>query len=159
MNKIPFYFDGSTINASSNFKEYKQIKHGYEKIYETIELLEPSVKFFPCHKIFPLTKYMKLHRNLECRNFYKISKGSALFICIHPKYKTLFKYNNNTFECSKETIKYIKTNSTFIHILLQKDQILFLPNYWLMFITTKDNCIIEKIQYSTILNQTCLLLS
>ena len=158
-HKVPFYFNGSMIQPSLNFADYKKIKKGYEKIYETIELLEPSVRFFPSHTIIPFKKYMKLHRNLECRNFYKLSKGSALFICIHPKYKSLFKHKKNKFEINKDIIKYIKSNSLFVHILLNKDSVLFLPNYWLLFIVAKEESIVEKIQYSTILNQTCFLLS
>ena len=158
-HKVPFYFNGSMIQPSLNFADYKKIKKGYEKIYESIELLEPSVRFFTSHTIIPFKKYMKLHRNLECRNFYKLSKGSALFICIHPKYKSLFKHKQNKFEINKDIIKYIKSNSLFVHILLNKDSVLFLPNYWLLFVVAKEECIVEKIQYSTILNQTCFLLS
>ena len=155
MNKVPFYFNGQNIQSSLLFSEYKKIKEGYLKIYEKIELIEPSVKFFANHSIIPFKKYIKLHRNLECRNFYKVSKGNALFICIHPKYKTLFKHNNNVFEINKDIIQYIKSNSSFIHIMLNKENVLFLPNYWLLFIVTKEECIVEKIQYSTILNQIC----
>jgi hypothetical protein len=155
MNKVPFYFNGSTIQSSLKITDYKKIKQGYEKMYESIELLEPSVRFFATHFIIPFKKYIKLHRNLECRNFYKISKGSALFICIHPKYKSLFKHNDHIFEQNKDIVKYIESNSSFIHILLNKDNVLFLPNYWLLFIVSKEDCIVEKIQYSTILNQPC----
>jgi hypothetical protein len=153
--KIPFYFNGSMIESSIHFSDYKKIKDGYEKIYEPIPLLEPRVKFFPSHTILPFKKYIKLHRNLHCRNFYKLSKGKALFICIHPKYKSLFKCKRNVFECNKDMIKYIKSNSFFVHILLSKDSVLFLPNYWLLFVVAKEECILEKIQYSTILNQIC----
>ena len=155
MNKVPFYFNGSTIQSSLKLSNYKKMKQGYEKMYESIELLEPSVRFFSKHLIIPFKKYIKLHRNLECRNFYKLSKGSALFICIHPKYKTLFKHKDHIFEQNKDIIQSIKSNSSFIHVLLDKDNILFLPNYWLLFIVAKEECIIEKIQYSAILNQPC----
>jgi hypothetical protein len=155
MNKVPFYFNGSNIQSSFKFSEYKKIKNTYEKIYEPIELIEPSVKFFANHHIIPFKKYVKLHRNLECRNFYKLSKGRALFICIHPKYKSLFQHKDHCFEHNKDIIQYIKSNSSFIHIVLDKDNVLFLPNYWLLFIVAKEECIIEKIQYSTLLNQVC----
>ena len=155
LNKVPFYFNGSTIQCSLLFSDYKKTNEGYLKIYETIELLEPSVKFFAKHSIIPFKKYIKLHRNLECRNFYKVSKGTALFVCIHPKYKSLFKHTHNVFEMNKDIIQFIQSNSSFVHIMLNKDNVLFLPNYWLLFIVTKEKCIVEKIQYSTILNQIC----
>lgn len=155
LNKVPFYFKGSTIQSSLLFSDYKKNKEGYLKMYETIELLEPGVKFFAKHSILPFKKYIKLHRNLECRNFYKVSKGNALFICIHPKYKSLFKHSDNVFEMNKDILQYIHSNSSFIHVMLSKDNVLFLPNYWLLLIVTKEKCIVEKIQYSTILNQMC----
>lgn len=134
MNKIPFYFTLKDPNY---------------------ELFEPSVKFFQKHTTLEFKKYIKLHRNLECRNFYKVVHGNPLFICIHPKYKSLFKHKDHVFEHNKETIKYIKSNGSFIHIVLDKDNILFLPNYWLLIVVTKQDAKVEKIQYSTILNQPC----
>ena len=155
MNKVPFYFNGSTIQSSLKITDYKKIKQGYEKMYESIELLEPSVRFFATHFIIPFKKYIKLHRNLECRNFYKISKGSALFICIHPKYKSLFQKQNKQYKYDKTIIKNMKMNNDYIHIVLHKDSVLFVPNYWLLFGISKEQCTIEKIQYSTIMNQPC----
>lgn len=134
MNKVPFYFKAP---------------------YAPSQLFEPSVKFFTKQRTIPFKKYIKLHRNLECRTFYKLSKGRALFICIHPKYKSLFQHKDHIFEHNKDIVQYIKSNASFIHVVLDKDNVLFLPNYWLIFIVAKEESVIEKIQYSTLLNQAC----
>ncbi|ADX05831.1 hypothetical protein 162322314 [Organic Lake phycodnavirus 1] len=152
--KTPFYFDGSTILNTSEHPP-KTIQH---KIYESIDILEPNVKFFPSHNIYPFQKYMKLHRNLECRNFYKITHGSCRAICIHPKYKSLFKHKKNVFEYNKKIHHYIRENSLFIHVSFKKDDVLCLPNFWLLVLYSKTPCVVEKIQYSTILNGPALLL-
>jgi len=137
--KIPFYFDGTTIPLTN--------------VYEPIDLLEPSVKFFPKHKVYIFHKYMKLHQNLECRNFYKVSSGSCRAICIHPKYKSLFQLKDHVFEYNKKIHHYIKENGLFVHVQLNKDTVLCLPNLWLLVLCTKEPCKVQKIQYSTIMNQ------
>lgn len=134
MNKIPFYFRWSL---------------------DHYEVFEPSVKYFQKQKSIHFKKYIKLHRNLECRNFYKVVKGNPWFICIHPKYKSMFKHKDHNFEHNKKVVKQIKGNSSFISVVLSKDDVLFLPNYWLLFVVAKEESNIEKIQYSTILNQPC----
>lgn len=134
MNKNPFYFTLKELNY---------------------ELLEPSVKFFQKYNTIEFKKYIKLHRNLECRNFYRVVHGNPLFICIHPKYKSLFKHKDDMFEHNKDIIKNIKSNGSFIHIVLKPNDILFLPNYWLLLVVTKEPAKVEKTQYSTILNQPC----
>jgi len=160
MDKTPFYFNGITISSSLKLDNYKKHKTYYEKTYDSIELLEPTVKCYPKHNIYPLQKnnYIRLHTNLECRNFYKVSSGSVYIVCIHPKYKSMFKESGNKFISNKKIMDYIKTNSSFIHIILHTNHILFLPNYWLIYIISKEpDTIVEKIQYSTILNQSCFL--
>lgn len=154
MLKLPFYFNGFTINNSdismNNMKEF-------DKPYESITILEPYVKFFPNHKLYQIEKkkYLKLHENKECRNFYKITQGIMWFICIHPKYKLLFQKKDKQYVCDKTMIKNMKMNNDYIHIVLHKDSVLFLPNHWLLFGIAKEQCILEKIQYSTIMNQPC----
>ena len=44
-NKVPFYFKGSTIQSSLLFSDYKKSEEGYLKMYENIELLEPTMWF------------------------------------------------------------------------------------------------------------------
>jgi len=149
--KLPFYFNGSFIH------NYDISMNHFEKPYQSISILEPRVKFFPKHNIFSICKkkYLKLHDNKECRNFYKISKGTMWFICIHPKYKSLFQKQNKQYKYDKTIIKNMKMNNDYIHIILHKDSVLFVPNYWLLFGISKEQCTIEKIQYSTIMNQPC----
>lgn len=148
--KLPFYFDGSTLPSVLD------IKGDYS--YEPIDLLEPSVKFFPRHRVYPFKKYIKLHRNLECRNFYKISKGSVICILIHPKYHSLFQKKKQTYVYTKHIREYIRSNPHFIHIALQKGSVLCLPNFWLIALFTNEPSVVEHIQYSTIMNIPALLL-
>ena len=45
-----------------------------------------------------------------------------------------------------------------IHVELTEKQILFVPNYWYVYIKAEDkHTIVEKIQYSTIMNQVNIL--
>lgn len=147
--KLPFYFDGSTLAS---------IHQSGERLYEPIDLLEPNVKFFPRHRVYSFKKYIKLHRNLECRNFYKISKGTVLCVLIHPKYKSRFQRTGDQYVYNKTIRRFVRSNPQFIHILLHKDSILYLPNYWLIALFTKESSVVERIQYSTIMNIPALLL-
>lgn len=159
LNKQPFYFNGEII-PNSDLSLCTLKNNIYHKIYDNISILEPNVKFFPKHQIYLLNekKHLKLHDNKECRNFYKVTKGIIHFICIHPKYKSTFTKKNKVYECNKSIIQFMKQNNQFIHIILYKNSVLFIPNYWLLFGIAKENSIIEKIQYSTILNQSCFIL-
>jgi hypothetical protein len=157
--KLPFLFNGTTImnnldqslnnkiDSSSN-KYYKT----YSIIYKSIPLLEPSVKFFPSSLVYSISKknkFIPFERNLECRNFYIIHSGKANITCIHPKYKDHFVSGN-----IKDDM--IKTNDNFIHLELYPNSVLFVPNYWYVHIESLEkDTMIEKIQYSTILNQSC----
>ena len=141
--KLPFVFDGklvlNNVDLSNNIKSY-----------ESIPLLEPYVKFFTSTTLHKLkeNKILKLHKNLECRNFYIVHKGSAKVTCIHPKYDSNFKnINSNTYS-------FIESHKQMIHLELKENDILFIPNYWYVYIKSTDkNTIIEQLHYSTILNQ------
>jgi hypothetical protein len=153
--KLPFLFNGTTImnpidnkiDISSN-KYYKT----YSLIYKSIPLLEPSVRFYPNNTLIEIhkkNKYVPIERNLECRNFYMVHSGRANITCIHPKYKDHF-INGNV----KDEI--IKNNDNFIHLELYPNSVLFVPNYWYVHIESLEkDTVIQKIQYSTILNQVC----
>jgi len=120
----------------------------YIKEYESIPLLEPYVKFFTnnvVHKI-KKNKIIDIHFNLECRNFYIVHKGTVEITCIHPKYKEHLSSIKST------TYKFIENHPNMIHITLHEKEILFLPNYWYIYIKSTENTIIEHIKYSTILN-------
>lgn len=138
-HKIPYYFDYSHTDLSLN------------DTYESIPMLEPNVHFFPTHTTSTDTE--SLHTNLHCRNFYKVTDMSANFILIHPKYTHNFKLLDGlNYSIEKDNIK---RNPSFIHKTLSKNEMLFVPNYWLVYYET--NGVVEKIQYATLLNQMCFL--
>jgi len=137
--KQPFYFDGTSIKHEI-ISEKKGI---HPMIYESIPLLEPTVKFFPSSTIYFLKKNI-LETNLECRNFYYVHSGKVKLSCIHPKY-------SEHFVNKKVNMDFIHK---MIHVELETNGILFLPNYWYILIEPLEkNTVIEKIQYKTILNQ------
>jgi hypothetical protein len=161
--KLPFYFDGITIVDKFEKKNCKVINKTdkyilYHKTYEKINMLEPYVKSFPINDIIEFKNkngHFPLHYNLHCRNFYIVKNGRVKITCIHPKYKNNFtELKDEKFDTSKKITKFINENEHFIQIELHKNSILFIPNYWLIFIENiENNSSIERIQYSTILNQ------
>jgi hypothetical protein len=157
--KLPFMFDGSTIindiDLSACTLQNKN-KNTYIKTYNSTPMLEPYVKFFTKNEIYKLKKgkSLDIHRNLECRNFYILHKGKITITCIHPKYAEHFK------TITPDTNSFIEKNENMIHMDLTEKQILFVPNYWYVYIKAEDkHTIIEKIQYSTIMNQVNILCS
>jgi len=138
--KLPFIINKITIEPLIITDCNKINKYKYSKIYESNLLLEPFVKFFTKNTIYKLNKnVLKLHSNLHCRNFYIIHKGKVKIWCIHPKYM-------------KSELN-IETNSHLLQIELIKGQGIFIPNYWGIYIKPMTKSIVEKIQYSTIMNQ------
>lgn len=153
--KLPFLFNGTTIIHDLNNKidlSSNKYYNTYSLPYVSIPLLEPSVKFFPTSMVYSIAKKNKCipyERNLECRNFYIVHSGRANITCIHPKYRDHFIQGNIKDE-------YIKNNDNFIHLELYPNSCLFVPNYWYVHIETLEkDTVIEKIQYSTILNHAC----
>ncbi len=66
--------------------------------------------------------------------------------CIHPKYKEHF--------IEKHDSKFIKEHEQMLHIEVHPDTVLFIPNYWFVYIESlSKDASLEKIQFSTILNQ------
>jgi len=149
--KQPFLFNGITLRKEPELSNTK-ISHKYYDIfvstYQPSPLLEPTVRFFPASHVYKFNKSGKsiLETNLECRTFYRVHTGSFHMTCIHPKYKDHF--------TEKHDSKFIKEHTQMIHLEVHPDSILFIPNYWFVYIEplTKDASL-EKIQYSTILNQ------
>lgn len=141
--KLPFIIDGSDIVNTIELKDCSKIsKHIYSRAYESITLLEPLVKFFPKDTIYKLkkNKTLPVEYNLECRNFYIITKGSAIIHAVHPKYKSV-------------PVDKIESHSKILHNTLKEKEIIFIPNYWGVYIKALDDTIIEKVQYKTIMNQ------
>jgi hypothetical protein len=165
--KLPFVFDGTNIikpidlkalkneskDKESKDKESKEKeivdkkdkKRIYKKSYEALPLLEPSVRFFTNNTIYELKKdkAIGIHRNLECRNFYMVHSGKFIIYCIHPKYI-------NTLDLDMD--KLIE-NDEIIRVELYPNSILFVPNYWYVYVKSIEKSVIEKVQYKTILNE------
>jgi len=149
--KQPFLFNGMTLRKEPELSKNK-ISHKHYDIfvstYQPSPLLEPTVRFFPASHFYKFSKPGKsiLETNLECRTFYRVHSGKFHMTCIHPKYKEHF--------TEKHDSKFIKEHTQMIHLEVHPDSILFIPNYWFVYIEplTKDASL-EKIQYSTILNQ------
>jgi len=140
--KLPFVFEGIDSPPIELKECLKLSKHIYSKTYDTTTLLEPFVKFFPTDTVYKLkkNKMMPIEYNLDCRNFYIVNKGSVVVHVIHPKYKSV-------------SLDKIETHSKILHLTLKEKEIVFVPNYWGVYIKSLDDSIIEKIQYKTILNQ------
>ena len=148
--KLPFIFDGGTIIQNVDISSCTKLDDKYIKTYESIPMLEPYVKYFTNNEIYKVKKgkTVPLHRNLHCRNFYIVHSGKAHITCIHPKYNEHFK------TITPETDAFIENHEHMIHLELSEKQILFVPNYWQVYVKADDkHTMIEKIQYSTIMNQ------
>jgi hypothetical protein len=120
--------------------------------YESTPLLEPFVKFFPVRKRIDCLKKKWMETNDSCRTFYRIHQGSFHVTCIHP-------YKTDLLQKKKEWKK-LKKNEDLIQFTLHEDSLLFLPNYWYLYIEPLESgSKIEKIQYYTPLNLVATTLS
>jgi hypothetical protein len=146
--KLPFVFDGTTIIKPVNLKQCIKDKKSYTKIYEPIQLLEPSmIGVYTKDTIYDLKKDKSiLHSNLECLNYYMIHSGKVQVYCVHPKYKEHLQNVN-----LDETSEFLE-NEHILKVELHPNSILFIPNYWHVCIKALDKSMIEKIQYKTPLN-------
>jgi len=45
---------------------------------------------------------------------------------------------------TKKIHHYIRENSLFIHVSFKKDDVLCLPNFWLLVLYSKTPCVVEK---------------
>lgn len=156
--KLPFVFDGTMILKPLLEKKEKDRRKIYKKTYENLPLLEPSVRFFTNDTIYELKKgkHIDIHRNLECRNFYMIHSGKVIVYCVHPKYKdnmNLDKSNKNKNNKIDKNIEFIENNSEILRIELYPNSILFVPNYWFIYVKALEKSVVEKVQYKTILNE------
>ena len=155
--KLPFYFHSShlqnnryILDTSYNMQDYRYISR---------PILEPFVKFFTNSSTINLKRKEKseIMHHLHFRNFYLMKNGHANFYIIHPKYADNFIIDNKV-KTDKTTIDFIKREKDFIKCEMKKDDIIFIPNYWFVFIESKsDKTNIEKIQYKSILNEVCFI--
>ena len=157
--KLPFYFNGKHLNEKinkSNLIIKDKDKKIYTKSYETIKILEPYIKFDVENMVYYLDKKQNInvHINITNNNFYFIKKGKCKVCLIHPKYKDNF-YKNNEISCDNKKIKYIKENDNFKVLECYENTIIYIPNYWLVYIENTDSkqTIIETIKYKTLINK------
>ena len=155
--KLPFVFDGTMILKPLVEKKEKDRRKIYKKLYEKLPMLEPSVRFFTNDTIYELKKgkHIDIHCNLECRNFYMVHSGKVIVYCIHPKYKDNMNILNLDKPKSKidKNIEFIENNSEILRVELYPNSILFIPNYWFVYVKAFEKSIVEKVQYKTILNE------
>jgi hypothetical protein len=152
--KIPFVFDGTTIIKNLDKKDLSDKGKIITKPYESLSMLEPSVRFFTNNTIYKLkkNKCIDFHRNLECRNFYILHTGKVQIYCIHPKYKDKLDLSNSPDISNPKNIKFIENNDV-ICMQLFPNSILFIPNYWYVYVKASEKSVVEKVQYKTILNE------
>ena len=158
--KKPFYFNGIHLNDKINKKEYILIEKGknttlYKKNYESMQVLEPYIKFNVENNIYYIekNKYIDLHSNPASSNFYIIKKGKCKISFIHPNYKDNF-YKKNKLQVYEKTIQYIKENNNFNTLECYANTIIYVPNHWFIYIENINSkqTIVEKIQYKTIID-------
>jgi len=161
--KLPFVFDGTNIikpidmirlkkeNKEKNIENKeknieKNVEKKYTKKYESLVLLEPSIRYFTNNTVYELkkNKTIDLHYNLHCRNFYIVHSGKVNIYCIHPKYKDSF---------DKDNLEKINENHEILQVELHPNSILFVPNYWYLFVKAYEKSVVECVQYKTILNE------
>jgi len=161
--KLPFYFNMDHLMRETNNGKLIE-KHKYYNIYkqnyENINILEPFVKFYYNNTKIELkkkNKYLPLEYFKHYRNYYIVHNGSVKITLIHPKYKENF-IQNNKIITNKENIKFIKNNLQFKSVVLNKNQCIFIPNYWIVLVENYDtNSTIELIQFKSLINELCFI--
>jgi hypothetical protein len=73
-----------------------------------------------------------------------IHSGKIIIYCIHPKYMK---------DLSNLDMDKIIENDEILRVELYPNSILFVPNYWYVYIKSIEKSVIEKVQYKTILNE------
>ena len=168
--KLPIFFNAKNLKTIDNIKKLKKRNIDkniaphcdfYNKNLEKIQLLEPNISFDGNSNLYVLKNHksrINLHENISFRNFYFVKKGMVNIVLIHPRYKDNF-YVNNKFVVDKETIEYMKNNDNFIFITLHENSMIYVPNYWMVYI--ENNCEkkepieshVEKISYIPLVNK------
>lgn len=154
--KLPFIINcGHLVNNDICYNDFNDVENKIE--YNSRPILEPFVRFTTNNILYKLKKKQNIgiKNNKYFRNYYIVNSGTAKVILIHPKYNDNF-IKNNSFISNKEMISFVKKNDNFIIKELKKNDILFLPNYWSIYIESKQqNTNIELIQYKSLLNNIC----
>ena len=159
--KLPFYFNGHHINETYD-KSILQLRDKndqytkYEKIYDSIRLLEPYTRFHASQNIYSLKKKQHLpFLSHHCSiNFYIIKKGKVKVSFIHPKFKDNI-YKKEKLETNPELLKYVKEHKHIQSLECYENTVIFIPNTWILFIENihEKSSSIESIHYETLTNQ------
>jgi hypothetical protein len=161
MLKRPFYFHGEHLNIKLKNDDLIYIEKDknnkykkYKKTNNELNLLLPNINSKLFNNVYKIKGGGKLpiHANDESISYYFVKEGSAKIILIHPRFKDNFSTNISNDE-------YICNNSLFLKIDCERGVIMYVPNNWLLSVYNKENdkeLIIEKITYSTMINQLIL---
>lgn len=164
--KVPFYFDGTHLNPRLNVSTYRikeKDKINKSKEYKIMAsellLLKPYIKTDVIDRLYSIKEggKIKMHTNEESINYYFVREGYADVFLIHPKFKDNFEIHEET--NNKERDTYIENNEHFHKVECVEGTILFVPNDWIVYIKNpkKDDCWVEKLTYSSIINKFMLL--
>lgn len=159
--KMPFYFDGSHLNSPLNVSSYKMIKKDkknnvkeYTMMENNLLLLKPYIRCDLKDTLYTIKNggQIGIHTNAESINYYFAKSGTAELFLIHPRFKDNFEIGTIN---SKELQDYIEKNEHFHKLKFNKGTIVYVPNNWIVYIknTTKKDCYIEKISYSSLINK------
>jgi hypothetical protein len=66
-----------------------------------------------------------------------VHSGKVTIYCIHPKFKNIKNVDD----------------SDVLRVELHPNSILFVPNYWKVYVKSHEKSIVERVQYKTILNE------
>ena len=118
-------------------------------------LLKPYIKSNVSDTLYSMKEKgsIDIHSNDESINYYFVRTGSADVFLIHPKFKDNFSFSKKN--GNKEIQKYIENNEHFHKLECKEGNIIFVPNYWLIYIKNsgKSECSIEKLSYMTLINK------
>ena len=103
---------------------------------------EDNINKVACH--------LPLQCNKSIRNFIIVKHGIIDIWMIHPKYKELVCKNGELMN-TNDTIKYIQNHKFFIKKSLCKEDVMYIPNYWIYLITSNNEkeAIFEFVGYKT----------
>ncbi len=183
--KLPILFHAKTIRRETQKELVVAVqKEGYsiyDTLYESVPLLEPSVKFFPSSRVYHFSGLdvsgqavaaaeqaaaeQAAEQGAEQAAIPSVHKpvpfivetnlACRTFYRIHSgKYKVTCihpKYRDHFNKGVSET-SFIQNHPQMLHLELHQDSILFLPNYWYVLLEPIVPGEIEVIQYSTPLN-------
>lgn len=170
--KSPFFFSSEHLSNNSfdiSFIVNKQkpdetndqyTKYTLDKTYN-IPILKPFVRASEQNVMYYFkrsNKRLDIHRNLEYRNFYICKKGSFDIYFIHPDYKDNFVDDYNNIVSSETKIKFLKEQNYFKKISVSTNDIVYVPNYWIVYIeSTSKRSAIQTLHYKSLLNELCFL--